>query len=112
MDRENVVRVLSLIAEGRSYEQIVSLYPDLTYKDVFRAAEEAVKVISSPKSSYQVRLGEIKRQHPRAYEKWTEIEEDRVRQMHTEGKSDREIADELHRQPSAISSRIPKLGLT
>jgi len=33
--------VLALIAEGRTYEQILSLHPELTYRDIFAAAQEA-----------------------------------------------------------------------
>ena len=103
--------MLSLIADGRSYDQILGLCPELTYKDIFHAAEEAVEIIGNPKSSHQVRLEEIKRRHSMAYEKWTAAEEDRLRRMHSEGKSNYEIAEILQRQPSAISSRLGKLGL-
>jgi hypothetical protein len=34
--------VLALIAEGRTYEQILSLHPELTYYDIFAAAREAL----------------------------------------------------------------------
>jgi hypothetical protein len=34
--------VLALIAEGRTYEQILSLHPELTYYDIFAAAKEAL----------------------------------------------------------------------
>jgi uncharacterized protein (DUF433 family) len=38
------VTVLKLIAKGRSYEQILVLQPDLTYRDIFDAAREALEV--------------------------------------------------------------------
>jgi len=44
MDSERIIRVLELIAEGRSYEQIIAVCPDLTYTDIFAAAAEALKV--------------------------------------------------------------------
>ncbi|MFL7812020.1 MAG: hypothetical protein AB8I80_25505 [Anaerolineae bacterium] len=34
--------VLVLIAEGRTYEQILALHPELTYYDIFAAAKEAL----------------------------------------------------------------------
>ena len=34
--------VLSRIAEGRTYEQILTLHPELTYPDIFGAAREAL----------------------------------------------------------------------
>jgi hypothetical protein len=39
--------VLSLIAEGRTYEQILSLHPELTYYDIFAAAREALAYLPS-----------------------------------------------------------------
>jgi len=35
--------VLALIAAGRTYEQILSLHPELTYHDIFAAAREALE---------------------------------------------------------------------
>ena len=35
--------VLALIAEGRTYEQILALHPELTYRDIFAAAREALE---------------------------------------------------------------------
>ena len=37
-------QVLRGIAEGRSYEQILELYPGLTYGDIYDAAREALEV--------------------------------------------------------------------
>ena len=36
------INVLRLIAEGRTYEQILTLCPELTYPDIFGAAREAL----------------------------------------------------------------------
>jgi hypothetical protein len=38
------VNVLRLIAEGRTYEQILALRPELTYPDIFGAAREALAI--------------------------------------------------------------------
>jgi hypothetical protein len=35
--------VLAGIAEGRTYEQILALHPELTYRDIFAAAREALE---------------------------------------------------------------------
>jgi hypothetical protein len=37
--------VLRLIARGHSYEQILAAIPGLTYRDIFRAAHEALKLL-------------------------------------------------------------------
>lgn len=51
-----------------------------------------------------IRLG-----HPRAYQKWTDEEEALLLKLRGEGKTRREIAQELQRRPSAISSRLRKI---
>ena len=51
----------------------------------------------------------IRRDYKRAYEKWTDHEEALLLKLHEDGKTRREIAQELQRQPSAISSRLRKI---
>lgn len=108
---ETATIVLALIAEGHTYEQILALHPELTYKDVFAAAGEALQLAYEPQSSYQARMDEIKQKHPNAYEKWSEAEDVRLRDLHLQGMRTSEIAIELGRQPGAITSRLQKLGL-
>ncbi len=57
------------------------------------------------------RLAEVRKRYPRAYKKWTEAEESRLEHLVRTGASARQIALELQRQPSAIRSRLNKLGL-
>lgn len=47
--------------------------------------------------------------HPQAYAKWTDQEEALLLRLRGEGKTRREIAQALQRQPSAISSRLRKI---
>jgi len=102
--------VLSLIAEGHSYSQVVDGHPDISYMDIFAAAEEALRLNESP-SDYHQRMAEIKKRNPRAYERWDAAEDEELSGMHKEGRSVKEIAEHLGRQPSAIQSRISKLDL-
>lgn len=69
------VAVLKLIAEGRTYEQVLALYPELTYLDIFNAAREALEVTGEIPSAYEERLAKIRKVYPRAYEKWTDEED-------------------------------------
>lgn len=108
---EKSQRILELISAGHSYEQILSLHSDYTYKDIFAAAEEALELDKLSDSNYQERLAEIKQQHPNAYEPWTERQEEILTQMHKGGAPVKAIASALKRQPSAIKSRIRKLEL-
>ena len=64
-------------------------------------------------------LEEARRTHPRAYEKWTDEEDERLRQAWDERDASgdtitarvKAIAADFGRQPSAIRSRLKKLGL-
>lgn len=104
-------QILTLISAGYGYEQILSLHSDYTYKDIFSAAEEALELDSPSDASYQDRLESVKRKHPNAYEPWTNKQEELLIKMYKGGAPVKAIASALKRQPSAISSRIRKLGL-
>jgi predicted nucleic acid-binding protein len=53
----------------------------------------------------------VRQQFPRAYEKWTPEEEERLRHEYQQRPSVRELALTYQRQPSAIRSRLQRLGL-
>jgi len=56
-------------------------------------------------------FSEIRKKHPRAYEKWTEEEDARLRAEFATGATKAELASLFQRRPSAITSRLKKLGL-
>ena len=60
----------------------------------------------------RIGLGEVRKAHPRAYEKWTAEEDERLKVEFASGKKPPELAEILQRQRSAIVSRLKKLGLT
>lgn len=101
------VKVLGLIADGHSYAQIVDGNEDVSYLDIFAAAEEALRLNEQP-SDYESRLAEIRSRYPRAYERWTAEEDARLVELAMRS-SNSTIANELQRQPSAIASRLDKL---
>jgi hypothetical protein len=105
------VTVPTMIAEGRSYEQIVAAHPTLTYLDIFRAARGALAAVGGGAGGAARTLAEIRRQYPRAYESWSADEEDRLRELVRAGKTPEEIAMALQRQAGAIQSRMVRLGL-
>ncbi|MDE2853884.1 MAG: hypothetical protein OXN88_06905 [Chloroflexota bacterium] len=104
-------QILELISAGYSYEQILSLHSNFTYKDIFSAAQEALELESPTDASRQDRLESIKRKHPNAYEPWTQEQEELLMKMHRGGAPVYAIASALKRQPGATRSRIRKLGL-
>lgn len=57
------------------------------------------------------RLARIRDQYPKAYEKWTDEDDNLLTQKFGEGVSLAELAKIFQRQPSAIRSRLAKLGL-
>lgn len=117
------LQVLRLIASGHSYAQIVDSNADLNYHDIFSAAKEAVRLDEKrgkaeaesghPKirKSGVSAMERAKEKYSEAYEPWTESLDDEVKLMHAAGKSSAEIAKGLDRQPTAIRSRLRKLGL-
>ena len=107
------VAVLEMVASGRTYDQILAAYPDFTYVDIFRAAEEALELFSgeTDPSSRAYTLAEKRERHPRAYEKWTDIEDAELRKLVRSGETVARIAGQLQRNRSAIRSRIMKLNL-
>ena len=107
----NTVSVLESIAEGRSYEQILALNPQLTYLDIFTAAREALVLDTETAGETVESLTEIREVHPRAYEKWTPEEVDELTRMLGSGRTVDEIAARLQRQPSAVRSRMLRLNL-
>src|SRR5436309_689717 len=103
------VKVLRLIADGHSYSQIVDSHADISYRDIFDAAEEALR-LSDPPSDYEERMAIIKQKHPRAYERWTPNEDTDLTAMYAQGTSLDQLVAHFQRQPSAIRSRLEKLA--
>jgi hypothetical protein len=110
---DQATAVLEMIAAGSSYEQILSAYPHLTYMCIFDAAREALdlSVIGSEPQKPAYRVADIRTKHARAYERWTEADDDHLRRYIQAGQTVAQIAHRLQRQRSAIRSRIAKLNL-
>lgn len=103
---EKAAQILRLIAEGRSYQQIVD-GTGCTYLDIFAAAAPALRVCEEvERPSYS--MEEVRAEHPRAYLPWSEEEDSQFKQLMATGKSASEIAATLQRQPSAIRSRMAR----
>lgn len=107
----NARNILKLIAEGRSYEQILRSNDELTYLDIFKAASEALRLDEPGGSDYHRRLSEIRNCHPRAYERWTLEEDAQLAELFEAGTETHSIADNLQRQQSAVLNRLRKLDL-
>jgi hypothetical protein len=63
--------ILRMIANGHSYEQVLSADAKLSYEDIFSAAREALAVAEWATSDNIERLKRIRAVHVRAYTKWS-----------------------------------------
>jgi len=55
---------------------------------------------------------ETRRKHPRAYEKWSDEEDERLREAYEADAKVKDLAVDFARKPGAIRSRLKKLGLS
>jgi hypothetical protein len=132
---ERARRILGLIAEGRSYDQILQQHPELTYFDIFAAAREALELVRptppepmpvpSPPPSLPVELLPLptphqkppsfveraRARHGRAFTRWSREEDARLEQLFRAGTPRSEIVRLLDRHEGAIERRLEKLGL-
>ncbi len=107
--------ILEAIAKGHTYEQILIQDLAWTYHDIFQAAAEALASANTPPSSHPLKsysLDDIRQDHPNAYAKWDEAQDQQLRELFHSGLAANQIAARMKRQPSAIRSRLTKLGLT
>jgi hypothetical protein len=73
--------------------------------------DQAVWVMARTDKPATFSLDEVRRKYPRAYEKWTAEEDERLTSRYQAGLDIVELAAIFQRQPSAIESRLTKLGL-
>jgi DNA-directed RNA polymerase specialized sigma24 family protein len=103
--------ILQAIAQGNTYEQILSRNSTWTYLDIFHAAAEALQSEGDSAAGKSYSLTEIRERHPRAYEKWDGAQDELLRTLHVSGKSPKEMATVMQRKVGAIQSRLAKLNL-
>ncbi len=120
--RAKSLEVLKLIVDGESYARIVDGNSELNYHDIFFAAEEAVWLserigaMMGPGETVEPPTGDnamerAKRIYPKAYAPWSAADDAELTAMHAAGVGKKELAARFQRQPSAIRSRLAKLGL-
>ena len=76
-----------------------------------REHEIEERPISSELPGSSSGFDKIRQRHPRAYEKWSAEEDERLRAQYGQGRDVSELAELLGRQPSGIRARLIKLGL-
>ena len=122
-----ITDVLKLIGEGYSYEQISKKY-NITAVDIMLSAQIAENAITKMvklkgaealsgemefilKNSQIVSLDEIRKEHPRAFEKWNKKEDEDLIEFFNSRKQIVDIANLLQRSPGSIKARLEKVGL-
>lgn len=78
--------------------------------DDFREGIERAFKFFEPKKVPQY-IQSIRQTHPRAYEKWSEEEDESLQEKYSEGMNVTELAKYFQRQKGAIRSRLKKLNL-
>jgi len=123
-----IINVLELLSKGSSYDSIIKANPELTYADIMAAAGHAARLISEHLIvENEVRVGAqiklvvgknklidletLRKEYPRAYEPWTDDEQNRLVSMFKARESRGSISKALGRNTGAIEARLVKLGL-
>lgn len=123
-----VTRVLDDIAQGYAFQQILERHPKLIISDIMAAAKFASDLIAQhvkaedvieiggdivlrAHNSRIINLTEIRKEFPRAYEKWEPHEDNELASLFKGSHPFDEISKALKRQPGAVRSRLVHLGL-
>lgn len=95
--------------------------PDRVEQEILRVVHRALQNMHEDAAAFgfskedtpdrEKRLARIRAQHPKAYDKWIEEDDSLLTQKFGEGASIADLARSFQRQPSAIRSRLAKLGL-
>lgn len=124
----SITDVLGLIAAGYSYKQVLETHSNLSLGDIMLSAKVARELVDKiivlekefhiegefkfvVKNGQFKSVDELKKDHPRAFEKWTDQEQNDVERMFKAGDSIKTIAEKLQRSYGSIKLRLIKLGL-
>lgn len=106
----------ALPEEERSVERLDREMTSITRR-ALRAVKEDLQLLSGcdsaegkSRSSTHVGQAEIRALYPRAYERWTEEDDKVLQQEFSNGASIQDLSELFQRRPSAIRSRLRRLG--
>ena len=113
MPDETSRAILYLLYEGRTFDEIFQLHPNLTVLDVSRAAGEGLRALEEEAKvrteTREERIARVRQTHPRAFTSWSEEEDARLALRFREGASIADLSRTLGRPRGAISMRLEKL---
>ncbi|MFF0018092.1 hypothetical protein [Streptomyces sp. NPDC005374] len=67
--------------------------------------------VRSEPASHVYSVDEVRKQYPKAYERWAPEDDQLLLRLNASGNGVDELAERFARQPSAIRSRLAKLGV-
>ncbi len=106
-----VISESRLLGEHYEHQRVMVLEENIpSFKEAMESTFEFLG-LGVNKAQKQVRFEDIRKQFPRAYEKWTPEEDDKLRRLLEKGADVNALAEALQRQPGAVTSRLRKLGL-
>ena len=96
----------------RSRSQSLTSSVENSVKQEQERTQEATETekITNSSSTYHKRLKRIREEYSHAYDRWSRDEEDELMYLLDQGMKPQQIAQRLRRQPSAIRSRIRRIG--
>ncbi len=122
-----ITDVLDLIAKGYLYNSILYKYPNLSINDIMAVAQTAKNLVEILVSDdkieidYEilitahkgkiVNLNEIRKEFPRAFEKWRTDEDNLLVKLYKDRVSITKISIQMQRQVGAIIARLKKFEL-
>lgn len=103
-------QILRLIADGKTYSEILRSGLGVSRQDIADAAAEVLQALG-PRLEPRTKLEAIRQTVPRVYAKWSEEEDRRLAAMFRRKMLVGEIAAKLQRSEMGIKARLVKLGL-
>ena len=105
LSRKEIKKVINNMLSSCELE----IVPRSQFSDILHGLRIPAQAISIKPKSYPV--DDLRGRHPSAYEKWTKEEEQRLLSEYNNGKTIRELAELLGRQPGGIRARLKKLKI-
>jgi hypothetical protein len=94
-------------SSGQAHRRVMVFEENLeAFNDGF---QKAIQFLGIKNKAYSVE--QMRQEYPKAYERWTVDEDERLKARHREGATVTELAKFFQRQDGAIRSRLAKLGL-
>lgn len=102
--------LLERLSQGASQQELLAAHQGGNGSQLARAARQAL-LLERAMARRRGKVRKILRQYPRTFDRWTPFEETQLRDLYRAGKTLREIAAHLQRQPNAVKVRLSRIDL-